>query len=161
MTYLRLVHSPALLTQAQTALGLTQETLGDLLGVSRRTMTRWQGGGHHPSIQQWADLARHVYRVKPALAQAIASEMGETLVSLGLVAPPAPPQPAPVAPAAPSRPEAPTVALVDSIVCAAAEAVASTPQSMRPALLAAFERAAVVHLSIDDIRAALRPRPAT
>ena len=157
MTYLRLVHAPALLTHAQTALVLTQETLGALLGVSRRTMTRWQGGGHHPSIQQWAVLARHVYAVKPALAAEIAAEMGETLVSLGIVAPPAPPEPGPVVPEGPTRPVTPTAALVDSIVCAAAEAVATTPQSMRPALLAAFDRAAVVSLSIDEIRASLRP----
>ena len=198
MTYLRLVHAPALLTHAQTALVLTQETLGALLGVSRRTMTRWQGGGHHPSIQQWAVLARHVYAVKPALAAEIAAEMGETLVRAKIakgnvvvagafdpsrtrhahavaveqnphhhhrvirrfppsVAPPAPPEPGPVVPEGPTRPVTPTAALVDSIVCAAAEAVATTPQSMRPALLAAFDRAAVVSLSIDEIRASLRP----
>jgi hypothetical protein len=48
---------------------------------------------------------------------------------------------------------------VDSIVCAAAEAVAATPQAMRPALLAAFERAASLGLEIDAVRAALRPGP--
>jgi hypothetical protein len=50
---------------------------------------------------------------------------------------------------------------VDSIVCAAAEAIATTPQAVRPALLAAFERAASVGPAVDDVRGALRPATKT
>jgi DNA-binding XRE family transcriptional regulator len=153
MVYLRILQAPALLTQAQIALGLSQETLGKALGVSRRTMNRWATGDNGPTIQQWAELAGRVHAADPSLAAAIASEMGETLVSLGIV--PAPP-PA-VAPAGPARPAVPVSDLVDSIVCAAAEATATTPQAIRPGLLAAFDRAASVQLSVDEVRATLRP----
>jgi DNA-binding XRE family transcriptional regulator len=157
MVYLRIVHSPALLSEAQHALGLTQETLGVRLGVSRRTMGRWVAGDNGPTIQQWADLAGHVHASDPALAARIAEEMGESLVSLGIV-PPAPPAAAAALPAGPPpRPAIPMSDLVDSIVCAAAEATATTPQSIRPALLAAFDRAASVSLTVDDVRATLRP----
>jgi DNA-binding XRE family transcriptional regulator len=156
MTYLRVVHSPGLLVHAQEALGLTQETFGRLLGVSRRTMGRWQGGAHQPSIQEWANIAGHVHRVDPTLAARIATEMGETLVSLGIVEAPRAPEP-PVQPAGPPpRPAVPVSDLVDSIVCAAAEAAATTPQSIRGALLAAFDRAASVQLTVDEVRATLR-----
>jgi DNA-binding XRE family transcriptional regulator len=155
MTYMRVVHSPGLLELARSALGKTQETLGDLLGVSRRTIQRWQGGNGTPTIQQWALLARHAHAVDPELASRIAAEMGETLVSLRIVEPPPLPEPAPRPAGPPPRPAAPLSDLVDSIVCAAAEAIAATPQSIRPALLAAFARAASVSLSVDEVRVAL------
>jgi hypothetical protein len=49
--------------------------------------------------------------------------------------------------------------LVDSIVCAAAEAAATTPQAMRPAILAALDRMLSVQLGVDEVRAALKPAP--
>jgi DNA-binding XRE family transcriptional regulator len=153
MTYIRIVSAPHLLSQAQNALGHTQESLGRILGISRKTMGRWQSGHGSPSIQQWAEIARWVHARNPDLAARIASEMGESLVSLGIVAPIAPQ----AAPAVPVTPPIPTSDLVDSIVCAAAEAVAMTPQAIRPAVLAAFDRAASVRMSIDDVRATLRP----
>jgi DNA-binding XRE family transcriptional regulator len=151
------VNAPGLLTKAQQALGTSQQGLGKLLGVSRRTMVRWQGGRGGPSYDTWLVLVRHVYRASRPAAAEIAQELGATLVSLGLEAPPAPV--AATAPVAqPPRRPAPAIGdLVDSIVCAAAEAVATTPQAMRPALLAAFERAASLGLEIDDVHAALRP----
>jgi hypothetical protein len=92
--------------------------------------------------------------VDPALSERIATEMGETLVSLRIVEPP--PRAEPLAPAGPPpRPATPLGDLVDSIVCAAAEAIAVAPQSIRPALLAAFERAASVSLTVDEVRASL------
>jgi DNA-binding XRE family transcriptional regulator len=156
MAYIRTLYSPELLIAVQNALGKTQETLGQLLGVSRRTMTRWQGGSNSPPIESWALLARHVHGADAALAERIASEMGETLVSLGIVPPPPAAKPAPAAAALPPRPHPPIGDLVDSIVCAAAEAVSTTPQSIRPALLAAFDRTASIQLTVDAVRAALR-----
>jgi DNA-binding XRE family transcriptional regulator len=138
------------------ALGKTQETLGELLGVSRRTMSRWQGGSNSPSIEMWALLAQHLHGTDPALARRIASEMGETLVSLGIVPPPPAADPPPAAAGPPPRPQPPIGDLVDSIVCAAAEAVSTTPQSIRPALLAAFDRTASVQLTVDEVRTTLR-----
>lgn len=157
MTIIRLVNAPGLLVRTNGALGMTQERFGELLGVSRRTMIRWQQGDNGPSFQDWIKLVRHVYPRDASLAAEIAAELGETLVSLGVQLPPAPVvAPAP-APEPPPRPLPPVGDLVDSIVCAAAEAIATTPQAVRPALLAAFERAASVGLAVDDVRGALRP----
>jgi len=151
------VNAPGLLTKAQQALGTSQQGLGKLLGVSRRTMVRWQGGRGGPSYDTWLVLVRHVYRASRPAAAEIAQELGATLVSLGLEAPPAPVDPSAPPAGAPLR-AAPAVGdLVDSIVCAAAEAIAASPQAVRPALLAAFERAASVGLAVDDVRAALTP----
>jgi transcriptional regulator with XRE-family HTH domain len=175
MGLVRFLLAPSLLIRASTALGLSQSGFGELLGVSRRTITRWQSGDHGPSYDTWIELVRHVYPRNRALAVEMATELEETLVSLGVEAaaaapvPEAPavvaqlplvtqPQPQPQPPPAP-RPLPPIADLVDSIVCAAAEAVAATPQAMRPALLAAFERAASLGLEIDAVRAALRPGP--
>jgi hypothetical protein len=156
MTTIRLVNAPGLLTRASGALGMTQAEFGQLFGVSRRTMIRWQGGHNGPPFHEWVTLVRHVYPRSRALAVEIATELGETLVTLGVEAPPAPATP-PAPPGGPLRPAPPVGDLVDSIVCAAAEAIATTPQAVRPALLAAFERAASVGLAMDEVRAALKP----
>jgi hypothetical protein len=120
-----------------------------------------QQGDNGPPFHDWCKLVRHVYARSPALAAEIAAELGETLVSLGVEAPPAPVTTAAPAPQPPARPVPPVGDLVDSIVCAAAEAIATTPQAVRPALLAAFERAASVGLAVDDVRGALRPATKT
>ncbi len=159
MTLIRIVEAPGLLVEAQSALGKTQETLGTMLGVSRKTMGRWMAGRGSPTIGQWANLARAVHAVNPPLAQRIATEMGETLVSLGLVAPPPSPEALAAAAAAAAPPPLAAADLVDSIVCAAAEAVNLPPQAIRPALLAAYDRTASVRLSIEQVRDALRPPP--
>ena len=157
MTMIRIVRAPGLLSRASSALGMSQEAFGRLLGVSRRTMVRWQGGRHGPPFQDWIAIVRHVHPRNAALAAEIAQELGETLVSLGVEAPPAPVMQVAPAEMPPARPVPPLGDLVDSIVCAAAEAIAATPQAVRPALLAAFERAASVGLGVDDVRGALRP----
>ncbi len=151
MTYVRLLIEPSLLTKAQIAMGMSQEQLGKVAGVSRRTMVRWQQGDNGPSLDQWVTIARRVYRQDRAVASEIAQKMGESLESLGLEAP-APAQQA----APPARPMPPIGDLVDSIVCAAAEAVTMTPQAIRPAVLAAFDRAASVAVTIDEVRGTMR-----
>jgi hypothetical protein len=151
MPLVRMVNAPGLLLKVQLAIVGSQRELGLRLGMSRRTVSRWMTGQGGPSIPQWAQLAREVYPVNPALAETICVEMGETLVTLGLVAPAVP------QPAVPARPVIPVGDLVDSIVCAAAEAASTTPQTMRPAILAALDRTVSVQLTIDEVRAALRP----
>ncbi len=155
MPLVRMLIEPALLVHAQLALGTSQEELGKKLGVSRRTMTRWTNKESFPSPLEWANLARLVYPRNRALAEQIASGLKETLVTLGIEAP-APPPPPP-APLPPPRPYPPAGDLVDSVVCAAAEAIAVTPQSIRPALVAAFDRFASVGISLEEMRAGLRP----
>jgi DNA-binding XRE family transcriptional regulator len=159
MTLIRIVSAPHLLVHAQLALGVSQEELGNRVGVSRRTMTRWGTGKTSPDFSQWAQIARLTYAVNRVLAAQIATEMGESLVSLGIEAPPPPPAPAPAPSAAPARPPIPVGDLVDSIVCAAAEAASTTPQAMRPAILAALDRMLSVQLGVDEVRAALKPAP--
>jgi transcriptional regulator with XRE-family HTH domain len=159
VTLLRSVHAPRLLVRTQIALGLSQQQLGDLLGCSRRTIVRYTQGHNGPSIAEWHLLARHVHDVEPALGAEIAQETGETLETLGIIQPAPAPAPAPIA--VESRPLPPTRDLVDSIVCAAAEAVATTPQSIRPALRAAFERAVSVGVGIEEVRAVLQRREST
>jgi DNA-binding XRE family transcriptional regulator len=157
VTLIRMVKAPGLLVLAGRSLGMNQFQFGELLGVSRRTMARWHAGQNGPSFRRWVDLVRHVHPVDSALAAQIAAELGETLVSLGVEAPPPPVVPAAQVDLPPPRPMPSVGDLVDSIVCAAAEAIAATPQAVRPALLAAFERAASVGLAVDDVRGALRP----
>src|SRR5215472_5563193 len=107
MPLIRILDAPHLLVHAQLALGVSQEEMGNRIGVSRRTMTRWGTGHTGPSFAQWAQIARLTYPVNRVLAGQIASEMGETLVTLGIEAPappPAPPAPPPAAPAPPAIP---------------------------------------------------------
>lgn len=162
MSLVRILIDPALLVYAQQALGCSQEQLGEVAGVSRRTVTRWISDGSAPSIAEWARIARAVYPRDRALSERIAKAMGESLITLGLESPPPPPPPpAPVLPdplpaGPPPRPFPPTNDLVDSIVCAAAEAIGSPPGSMRPALIAAFDRAASLGLELEEVRSGLR-----
>ena len=61
-----------LLVRAQLALKLTQEGLGELAGVSRRTVTRWTNGGA-PSDGQLANIVRELLDVDLELANALAA----------------------------------------------------------------------------------------
>jgi hypothetical protein len=70
------------------ALGTTQEDLGRMLGVSRRTAQRWSGHGI-PS-HELAGLARLVHPRDPALASEIVGALGTTLEAAGIVPPAAP-----------------------------------------------------------------------
>jgi hypothetical protein len=45
--------------------------------------------------------------------------------------------------------------LVDTVVCAAAEALGVPPPAVRPALLAAFQRAREVGLTTEDVEQAI------
>jgi len=135
----------ALLVEAGHALSASQGNLGSMLGVSRRTINRWTRDGPSPSPRQVSILARAVHAVSPALAEKIAATSGETLVSLGLV------QPAP-------RIESPRLPphQVDLVVCAAAEALDASPRVVRPALLAAFQRAREAGMTVEAVEDALR-----
>ncbi|HEY6459291.1 MAG TPA: helix-turn-helix transcriptional regulator [Polyangiaceae bacterium] len=159
MPLIRIVNAPGLLVRTMAVLGVNQQGLAELIGISRRTIIRWSGKGSGPTYEQWVTLARHAYAKDPALARAIATELDKTLVLLGIEPPPPPPAPPAAPPGPPPRPVPPLPDLVDSVVCAAAEAMAVTPQSVRPALVAAFERAASVGLTMEEVRAALRPPP--
>ncbi len=155
MPLMRMLIEPALIVHAQMALGTSQEELGKKLGVSRRTITRWMRRESYPSPLEWANLARLVYPRNRDLAVQIASGLKETLVTLGIEAPPPPPPPPPAPPPPPPLP--PTRDVVDSIVCAAADAIDVTPRAVRPAVVAVFDRYASLGLSLAQVLAELRP----
>lgn len=67
-------------------------------------------------------------------------------------------QPAAAAPA--PRPRPPTQLLVEAVVCAAADAMRTTPASVRDALRAAFSRAREMGLTLEEMSEVLSPRPA-
>jgi transcriptional regulator with XRE-family HTH domain len=143
---------PRLLIQTQHALALSQESLGEVMGVSRRTVWRWQSGQAFPIAVHLHALARKTYAVDRDLAARLADARNATLESLGLVAP------AKTSTRVPSTDDAlRTRLLVDAIVCAAAEALDASPGAVRRALHAAFVRARQTGLALDAIEQGLAP----
>ena len=144
--------------QARSLLLLSQRTLGDLLGISRRTVQRWDAGRSHPSPFDLQKLAHAVHPKDPSLAAKLAKAAGTTLEALGLARVPPASQPSPAPPAGPSPPALPALTtrhLVDIVVCAAAEALDVPPPAVRPVLLAAFRKAREVGLKVEDVEGAL------
>ncbi|MDP8999386.1 MAG: hypothetical protein M3O46_04670, partial [Myxococcota bacterium] len=116
---------------------------------------RWDAQGGSPDAGQLCDLARAVYPRNPQVAARLAQAAGTSLEQLGLVV--APP-PSAVPPAPPPSPfVASSLFTVDSITCAAADAMNMVPEAVRPGLRAAFERARDLGLSVADVAAALTP----
>jgi hypothetical protein len=172
---------------AHQAMGETQAGLGEALGVARRTAQRWAQSGV-PSYYM-PDLAKLVHPHDADLAAEIAAAVGTTLEALGLVVPAAAPalesapvpQPAvasamasaavasegtraAVASASGPAPAMPD-AVVDAVVCAAAEVMNLPPREVRAGLHAAFASAKEIGLTVDVVERALRakqqaPRPA-
>jgi hypothetical protein len=141
------------LIDACEALHWNQRELGENLGVSRRTVSRWMARQSSPSMNELASLVRRVYAVNPQLAERQATFIQQTLVSLGLVEPPPPavaPSPAiappPPAPKAMSVPD-----LIDCVVCSVAEAADSSPKVVRPMVLLALRRARELGLDLDAV----------
>ncbi len=138
-----------LLVFASEELGQTQEQMGNLFGVSRRTMSRWMLGGTVLTEDQILTLARAVYPKNSALAGQIAAHGRTTLERLGIVQSPRPVEP-PAPPPPPPR-------LVDVVVCAAADALDASPRTVRPAVIAAFEAALEVGLNVEAVVRGLGP----
>jgi transcriptional regulator with XRE-family HTH domain len=167
-----------LLRKMGSTLGMFHGELADVLGVSRRTVSRWGQDGARLRLDQVAKVAELAYAHDPSLAAEIAAAAGETLVTLGLEAaappepraapeppmhpePPMPPELPPIVAAPPPPPVVPApprVApqnLVDAVVCAAAEALDVSPRVVRPGLLAAIRCAREVGLTVEEMEAAL------
>jgi hypothetical protein len=130
---------------------LSQNDLARKLGVSRRTGQRWSAGSG-PVGTDLQNMARLVYPADAALAAEIAAAGGTTLEALGVLPPPPPPPPA----LPPPVPVAPPDRVVDAVVCAAAEAMQVMPQSVRPAVLAAFACARELGLTVEGVERVLR-----
>ena len=123
-----------LLVRSQLAIGKIQTTFAEFLGVSDRTMRRWQDGGTRLTLAMLLTLAGAVYPKDPALAARLAAAHGYTLEELGIGLPP-------------------DQLLAYAITSAAAEVVGVTPRDMRPALAAAFDKARAAGLTMEALHA--------
>jgi hypothetical protein len=139
-----------LLWEARTLLDVgSQGDMGELLGSSRRSGQRWAREEATPAKEQLHRLAALVFPKNSHLAAEIAELGGSTLQQLGIVRPPQPPPPPP----SPAPPDA--IHIVDTVVCAAAEAMQLMPDAIRPALRAAFRRARLARLTVEEVDTAL------
>ena len=148
---------PHLLLRARHALHWTQRELGENLGSSQRTATRWETGRSHFDAISSARLLSLLYPVNPQLAAEIAAVTGHTLVGLGLEAPPAPPAPLPppvvIAPPAPPPPRPAALQdLIDSVVCSVADADDVTPKALRAMVILTLRRTREVGLDVSAAR---------
>jgi hypothetical protein len=129
-------------------LGWSQRELGEKLGVSRRTVSRWMARQSFPTAREIAILAPMVYSEQPQLAEQLAAAAGQTLVGLGLA-----PPPPPLAPVSP--PPAPRTAsvndLIDCVVCSVAEAADLPPKAVRPLVLLTLRRAHELELDLEKV----------
>jgi hypothetical protein len=137
-----------LMMRARYTLSTAHSDVPSLLHTSKRTMQRWQAAQSHPSDTELAAIARHLHPIDPQLAGSVAEAMGQTLETLGIVAPQPPPPPA--------LPPMPRHLVVDAVVCAAADATDAAPSAVRAILLAAFRRARELGLSTDEVEKALQ-----
>jgi len=152
-----LTENADLLRRASLALGVSAVELGDMFGVSRRSVSRWMREGTWLVENRATALAKMVHPRDRVIAARLAEIAGQTLVSLGLEAPP--PQ-SPLTVALASSPAA-GAKLLDAVVCAAAEAMDASPRAVRPALLAAVRCAREVGLTLEAMEEMLAPREPT
>ena len=156
--------SAELMARGQMALGMTGVDLAKALGCSRRTMHRWVAGETSVSVSALAHLARLVAPHDRALAEEIVATTSATQVLLGLAplppldpperaAPAPPPEPAPPPVAPPRVPPPPEI--THAVVCAAAEAMDLSPRALRPAIVAAFQCARALGLSVAQVEEGL------
>jgi hypothetical protein len=126
----------ALMTLVQVSLRISQREMGELVGVTKRTIQRWQGGGTAILDENQATvLAERLRPGHPELADevmALGRRFGTTS-------------------AKPVSPEA-----LAAILGAAATAGGLSPEGARPLVLAAFQQAAAEGLDVQAVVVALR-----
>jgi transcriptional regulator with XRE-family HTH domain len=125
-----------LMTLIQISLGISQREMGDLVGVTKRTIQRWQDGGTSMLDEDQATaLAERLRPGHPALADevmALGRRFGTTS----------------------ARPVSPEE--LAAILGAAATAGGTSPEGARPLVLAAFQEAAAQGVDVWTVVAALR-----
>src|SRR5260370_37244521 len=124
-----------LLVEAQNALGVSQGQLGDMLGLSRQTIWRYQTGQSNPLASSLQDLSRRVRAIDAELASRLAAAGTGARKTGFRIAAAARPTSTGV-----GRLVNDTRVLADAMVCAAAEALDASPRTVRRALLSAFAR---------------------
>jgi transcriptional regulator with XRE-family HTH domain len=143
------------LLNVRQALGMNQGEFAEAMNISRRTAIRWQKGQSSPGEAEIRQLA--------AMVREEDDDLADELLAAALLAPePKPEQPAAQAEAAPIAPApalpppvqppgVPPAHAIDAIVCVAADAANMVPRAMRPALRAAFARAAELGVSVEAV----------
>ena len=156
--------SAELMARGRLALGMTSVDLAQTLGCSRRTMHRWMAGETSIGVSALAHLARLVLPRDRALAEEIAAATSATQVRLGLAplppldppdSPPAMPLPEPAPPLPEPAPAPRPPEITHAVVCAAAEAMDLSPRALRPAIVAAFQCARALGLSVAEVQEGL------
>ncbi|HEY3820060.1 MAG TPA: helix-turn-helix transcriptional regulator [Polyangiaceae bacterium] len=135
------------LTRVRAALGLSQESFGARIGVSRRTLTRWEIYDELPPVGQRKHLATSLPDAPPELRAALVRTLQ---LDDAFIAPLVEPPPAP----------APSTAALDGAFLALCEQVELAPGRMRAGLVAFLRRAEAMGLSLEATRAGLEPKPA-
>ncbi len=138
---------PVLCAEARRRMHMNQRRFAEAVSSSLRTVQRWETARSSPvpaDIHRVADAVR-------ALDPQLAAEIDE------LSPRPRPPPALVSAPTSPVQAPLSSAILLDSLVCAAAEAMGLAPQTLRPALLAAFTRAKATGLTVDAVIAGLTP----
>lgn len=147
------VETMGLVEAARKELHLLHNGLADLLGVHRRTLTRWYNAGAGPMPEQLQILATQVWPRNPDLARLLAAAVGTTVEAWGLViAAPA------AAVAAPVRPPTARPEHVETVVYAAATAADLSPRAVRPAVAAALRRSLALGVDLASLVELLDPQ---
>jgi transcriptional regulator with XRE-family HTH domain len=142
--------------RAQDLLRVSQAVLAHRYGVSRNTLHNWLYGKAVPKRESVLQLAEDVFAVDPDLAEELAAHVGETLERLGLVEPPSAAPPAANVTAPQSLSAARVRHLADSVLLSVAEKLDRSPNTLRPLLITAFERADAVGLTVQEVLRGLR-----
>jgi hypothetical protein len=144
-----------LLARGQKTLGWLNIELAKALGVSRRTITRWQTRRTGVSEFAFGVLAPFVHPKDPALAATMWAIASEFHARFGL--PPLPPLPG--KPASPAESKGASAGPIEGVLFAACDAADVAPRVARLALLAAVRRAKELGLTMDDVERGLAPVP--
>jgi transcriptional regulator with XRE-family HTH domain len=136
------------LRAVRAALHLSQSDLGARLGVSRRTLTRWEIHDELPPIGQRKHIATSFPDVPQELRAALVRSLalGDEFVAAPAAAPPAP------------RPASLPAAALDGAFLELCERVDLAPGRLRLALVEFLRRAEAMELSLQAIRAGLEPK---
>lgn len=135
----------AAIRRVRDALGLSQDTFGARLGVSRRTLTRWECHDELPPVGQRKHIATSFPDAPADLVEALVRslELGDKfVVSLSS-----------------SRPAPPTVAaVVDGAFLELCERVDVAPGRLRGGLVEFLRRVEAAAVPLDVARAQLQPK---
>jgi hypothetical protein len=148
-----------LLERTQGVLHTTRVDMANRCGVGRTTFIDWIYGKKQPKPEVLTKLAADVFAIDKSLAAELAAHANVTLESLGFVEKTKPSRAA--VPSTGSTPPAQLRHLSDSVILAAAEMLDRSPSFVRPILIAAFERADAVGLTVREVLAGLREGAAT